>query len=138
MEEPPLVVHFHGAVTTYRILKDRPRQSVIDELFRLLLLSLLEELLPAPDGTRLLPKPCELARGLDDDSVPVRYNTDGAAEQYPTFRKQLEELCRAPIFEGERAERIRDLIRPFDDYFADRAITPTSHSAPRIRRHGLG
>jgi hypothetical protein len=142
MELPPRLVHFHGAVTTYRVLKDHATRPVIDMLFRLLLLSILEDLLPAPDGNRILPTPGELARGLTDLSAPITYNSETATREYPIFRKQVEELCESPTFAGSRADRIRELIQPFDDHYGSPgAEVPTLTSVepvPIPRRHGLG
>ena len=57
------MVHFNGAVTTFRVLKDRANQPVIDMLFRLLLLSILEDLLPPRMGVGSCPRPRSSARG---------------------------------------------------------------------------
>src|SRR4051812_43131375 len=86
MERPPRIVHFHGAVTTYRVLKDRADKPVVDVLFRLLLFSILEELLPSPDGTRILPPPEEITRGLTDRAAPINYQSDFATREFPIFR----------------------------------------------------
>jgi hypothetical protein len=143
---PPRVVHFHGAITTFRAARDPGRGSVIDALFRLLLLSILEDLLPAPDGKRLLPTPGELACGLTDLSAPVTYNSETATQEYPTFRKQIDELCESPTFAGSRSSRIRELIQPFDAHYAAR-LAEAAGAAPEeasvkpmlvTRRHGLG
>jgi len=40
-----------------------------------------------------------------------------AVEQFPIFRGLLDEMCAGPIFAGSRAERIQELIRPFDAHF---------------------
>jgi hypothetical protein len=142
MAEPPRVVHFHGAVTTYRVLRDHAGRPLVDMLFRLLVLSILEDLLPAPDGSRILPPPGELARGLTDPSAPVTYNSETATREYPIFRKQLEELCESPTFAGPRAERVRELMQPFDEYYADResemARLMAAQPVFNPRRHGLG
>jgi hypothetical protein len=142
MAVPPRLVHFHGAVTTYRVLKDHAGRPLVDMLFRLLLLSILEDLLPAPDGRRILPALAELARGLTDFSAPITYNSETATREYPIFRKQIDELCESPTFAGSRAERIRELIRPFDEHYASRgAEAPAlaaAEPAAAPRRHGLG
>jgi hypothetical protein len=139
MESPPRIVHFHGAVTTYRAFKDRKDESVGDDLFRLLLLAILEELVPGETTERILPSPIELARGLDEQSAPVRYNSSRAAREYPIFRRQVDELLEAPVFAGERSERIRGFIRPFDEHFATRSTVaaPLDDIATNPRRHGL-
>jgi hypothetical protein len=142
MAIPPRLVHFHGAVTTYRVLKDHARRPLVDMLFRLLLLSILEDLLPAPDGKRILPPPGELARGLTDSSAPITYNSETATREYPIFRKQIDELCESPTFAGSRADRIRELMRPFDEHYAshdaEAATLASVEPAVTPRRHCLG
>ena len=115
METPPRFVHFNGTIFTYRAFRSAGGRG-IDELFRLLLLAILEDLLPSP-GERVVPPVDELARGLTDPSAPVTYGSEVATEQYPEFRQMLEKICEAPIFAGERAERIRKLVSPFDRHF---------------------
>jgi hypothetical protein len=141
MARPPRLVHFHGAITTYRVYRDRQGQPVGDEMFRLFLLAILEELLPVEGEARILPPPEEFARGLHDASAPVTYLSEGAAREYPAFRKQMDDLCQSPTFTGERTERIREYLRPFDDHFAARVTeeigTPPEELAVRPRRHGL-
>ena len=116
--DPPLrLVHFSGAITVYRLFCERAGQSVIDEGFRLLFLALMEDLLPSPNGDRLLPSVSKLTRGLDDPSAAVTYGSPRATREYPTFRAMIEDLCNSPIFQGPRAERIRALIYPFDRHY---------------------
>jgi hypothetical protein len=57
----------------------------------------------------------------------------------------IEDLCAIPIFRGARADRIRELIRPFDEHFARQAAEAgvltsddLADAPPRLRRHGLG
>jgi hypothetical protein len=142
MAEPPRVVHFHGTIMTYRTLKDYAGRPLVDMLFRLLLLSILEDLLPAPDGRRILPPPGELARGLTDPSASITYNSETATREYPIFRRQIDELCASPTFAGPRANRIRELIQPFDEHYAgrDAEVAALASIAPAVtfRRHGLG
>lgn len=142
IEPPPRIVHFNGAVTTYRIFRYDPRRPVVDELFRLLLLAILEELIPSRRGEPpALPRVEELARGLDDPSAPVSYASEAAAREYPAFRAQIAEMCEAPIFRGARAEAIGRLIEPFDRHFERRGagVLPDGpEPAFQPRRHGLG
>jgi hypothetical protein len=147
MADPPRFVHFNGTIVTYRAFRDRAGAPIIDEVFRVLLLALLEEQLPAEDGHPVVPTVAELARGLVDPEAPVTYRTKGTAAEYPTFRRLLDNLCEAPIFAGARADRIRESIRPFDEYFASQlaeASRPSSTDSAqvrepvRIRAHGLG
>jgi hypothetical protein len=138
MEAPPRTVHFHGTVTTYRVFAERGIGPVRDDLCRLLLLSILEELVPG-DGARILPAPSELARGLVDPSGTIRYDSPRAAREYPHFRRQVDELCEAPTFAGERAERLLGFLRPFDEYFATRPVDALAEDiATNPRRDGLG
>ena len=142
MTPPPRLVHFHGAVTTYRAYTNGSRQTVVDILFRLLLLSILEDLMPPPSGQRIMPTPEELARGLADTSAPITYNSELATREYPIFRAQMEELCLSPTFVGPRAERVRELIRPFDKHYESlhsgvEASTPGTAEF-QTRRHWLG
>ena len=118
MPNPPRYVHFNGTIVTYRAWKRANGRQVVDELFRLLLLSILEHILPATDGKRLLPSVDDLARGLTDSTRPIRYDTLDCARNYGEFRAQMEELCGSPIFAGERAETIHSLLIPFDAHFA--------------------
>jgi hypothetical protein len=120
MAPPPRVVHFHGTIGRYRGYNEQRNGSVADNHFRLLLLSMLQELVPEDLGTRNLPTPRELARGLDNPTAPVRYDSQSAADEFPIFRRQIDELMQAPVFTGERATRVRGYIAPFDDYFASR------------------
>lgn len=146
MTPPPRLVHFSGTIVTYRIYTDRRGKPVLDELFRILLLAILEDLLPAPNGVQVTPSVAALARGLDDPDAPVTYNSPDIDREYRTFRGLIEELCAVPIFRGARADRIRELIRPFDEHFADRAAAAedpatngqTAGPVRKIRRHGLG
>jgi hypothetical protein len=142
METPPRLVHFNGTIGSYRYF--RMGRGKVDELFRLLLLAILEDLIPSPHG-RVVPTVDELVRALTDPDQPVSYNSTVAIEQYPIFRRLLDELCTAPIFAGPRAERIRRMIRPFDAHFeplvavalAD-AASETRKQSVKIRTHGMG
>jgi hypothetical protein len=140
MDPPPRFVHFSGTIVTYRAFRDRRGATVRDELFRVLLLALLEELIPAPDGRRVVPTVEELARGLSDPTAPVRYDSEVAVEQFPVFRGMLDELCDSPVFQGSRGDRIRSLVRPFDEHFAPLCSTavPPETKGPKVRTHGLG
>jgi hypothetical protein len=146
LDPPPRLVHFAGAITTYRTFSDRRGRPVVDELFRLLLLSLLEDLLPSPEGKGVMPAVAELARGLADPAAPVTYGSRRATREYPIFRAMIEDLCNSAIFLGARADRIRELIRPFDEHYEDQ-LAGIDANAPgdspgavedEPRGHGLG
>ena len=138
LDPPPRLVHFAGAITTYRGFRDRAGAPVVDELFRVLLLAMLEDLVPASNGKRVVPTVDELVRGLSDPSSPVTYESKVAIQEFPIFREMVEDLCESPVMEGERAGRLRELIRPFDDHFATRRADPTLGSLIGSRRDGLG
>ena len=109
----------------------------LNQVFRLLLLSVLEDLVPALDGARLLPTPAALALGLDDPAAPVTYPADLTAREYPTFRRQVEQVCEASTFRGARAERVRALLRPFDEHFGPWEEGSTVLTPGEARSHGL-
>ena len=138
LDPPSRLVHFAGAITTYRTFRDRAGSPVVDELFRVLLLAMLEDLVPAADGKRVIPTVNELARGLTDPSNPVTYGSRVAVQEFPIFRAMVEDLCESPVMRGERANRLRELIRPFDDHFAARQADPALGSLVAPRRDGLG
>ncbi len=138
MADPPRFVHFNGTIFTYRLFRDRGGTSVVDELFRILLLAILEDLVPAGDGSRVVPRVDELVEGLTDPSAPVTYGSEVAVQEYPVFRAMVDELCEAPIIQGERAGRIRGLIQPFDAHFAVHKADPTLGSLVGHRTAGLG
>ncbi len=138
---PPRFVHFASAIITYRAFRARSG-PVVDEVFCLLTLALLEQLLPVSEP--VLPSVKELARGLTDPIAPVTYDSAIALSGYSTFRRMVDDLCRAPLFQGVRAEQIRESIRPFDEHFqasvASRAEQGAAAAAivpRRDRRDGL-
>lgn len=138
MENPPRFVHYNGTIFTYRMFRDAGGRQVVDELFRVLLLALLEDLIPAADGTRIVPTVAELARGLEDPSASVVYSSEVAVREYPVFREMLDAMCNSPIFQGDRASRIADLVRPFDEHYAQRPPGEVKGSLVGHRMHGLG
>jgi len=138
MANPPRFVHFNGTIVTYRVFREGRAGGVVDELFRLLLLAILADLIPSGDGARVVPTVAELARGLDDPSAPVTYGSQVATQEFPIFRRMIGELCEAPIMRGDRARRIEGLMRPFDDHFATRPADPTLGSLVGQRTAALG
>ena len=138
MADPPRLVHFNGTIVTYRAYQERQGRPVVDELFRLLLLAILENLLPPSHGKRVVPTVAELARGLTDPSAPVTYGTAAAAREFVTFRRLLDEMCDAPVMAGDRARRVREMIRPFDDHFAANPTSPREPLPVGARSNGLG
>ncbi|MDR3635557.1 MAG: hypothetical protein P4L84_17265 [Isosphaeraceae bacterium] len=143
MDGPPRFVHFNGTIFTYRAFRDRAGRTVADDLFRILLLALLEDLIPDDRGGRVVPQVEELARGLGDPDSPVSYCSESAARAYPKFRAMVAEMCDAPIFAGERSARIGRSLIPFDDHFQEALVTARAglddeDQEVRMRRHGLG
>ena len=104
----------------------------------MVLLAILGRLVPDKSGVRVVPTVDELARGLADPDAPVDLRTQLAAQEYPIFRKMIDELCEAPIMQGDRATQIRELIRPFDDYYAVHKADPTLGSLVRYRTNAIG
>ena len=137
MDPPPQFVHFNGTIGAYRLFRDAGGKPVVDELFRLVLLAILESLVPDKSGVRVVPTVDELAVGLEDPSAFVTYGTQLATQEYPIFRKMIDELCEAPIMQGDRANQIRELIRPFDDYYAVHKADPTLGSLVRYRTNAI-
>jgi hypothetical protein len=137
MANPPELVHFNGTIVTYRVWKRNHGKVVTDELYRLLLISLLEELIPSSSGVRLMPSIATLARGLTDDNAPVRYSR--SKRPYLQFRAQIEQLCNSPVFKGERGARLVELIKPFDDFYETVPLEPETQGSAtnRFRDHGL-
>ena len=146
MESPPEFVHFFGVIGAYRAYRERLRRPtgrpIVDQRLRLVLLALLEDLIPDASGCRALPKVEELARGLTDPTAPVTYATVEAAHEYPSFRERIDVLCQSSIFQGARADQIRQQLRPFDEYFQRRAAEensrdPSEKPQPRYVRHAI-
>jgi hypothetical protein len=111
---------------------DRGAQPWIDANFRLLFLSLIEDLFPSPSGDRLLPATSKLAQGLDDPSAEVTYSSPRATREYPAFRAMIEDLCNSPIFQGQRAEQIRASIYPFDKHYENRSAATNVNADDRL------
>ena len=79
MASPPRFVHFNGTIVTYRDFRNRAGRTVSDELFRVLLLAVLEDLIPDRDGGSVVPPVEELSQGLADPRAPVTYLSESAA-----------------------------------------------------------
>ena len=138
LDPPPRLVHFAGAITTYRTFRDRAGSPVV------------QRALPrAPAGDARRPRARRRRQAGDPDGRragpgpdgpldPVTYDSRVAVQEFPIFREMVEDLCESPVMQGERADRLRELIRPFDDHFAVRQADPTLGSlvAPRSRWAG--
>jgi hypothetical protein len=146
MDPPPEFVHFFGVIGAYRVYQERCRRPnsrpIVDQWLRLLLLALLEDLVPDTSGRRALPTVDTLARGLTDPAAPVNYTSVESAHAYPEFRQEIERICRSPIFQGPRADRVQERLRPFDEYYQRRAAEddsrdPHEKSRPHYIRFGM-
>jgi hypothetical protein len=118
MEKPPQFVHFNGTIFTYRTFRDSNGEPVTDDLFRVLLLSLIEAALDLKKSSRTVPSLDVLERGLCDPTAIVRYDSEVNRRGYAEFRNMVEKLCLSPTFVGERADCIRQSILPFDRHFS--------------------
>jgi hypothetical protein len=129
-------VHLSGTVVTYRRYLDHQPQKVGDELFRLLFLSLLQELAPSIASECRLPTVAELAQGLKGRDQQVHYQFPDAAHNYAEFRTFIERLMAAPLFSGA-AQQIDALLRPFDAHFASLGGDQPRTDVAKMRAHGL-
>ena len=140
MPNPPMYSHFNGTIVTYRAWRRVMEKPVVDELFRLLLLSILERVVPSTDSKRLLPDVDVLARGLKGADCLIRYDTKNCVRNYREFRDQMSELCRSPTFAGERTAAINSMLIPFDEHFAKIGLEiddMQGESKRKLRRNGL-
>jgi hypothetical protein len=117
MDPPPQLVHFNGAIHVYRLYKNRRNSQVHDEFFRLLFLSLLEEVLAPISAPRGLPTVDELVAGLTNPKSGVLYTSATCVEQYPVFRRLIRQLCMCPTFVGIRGRTIEERLEPYDEHF---------------------
>ena len=119
MDSPPRFVHFSHTVRAYRDYMRMANPKIVDELFRLLLLSMLEKVAEDEAAKSRLPSPQDLARGLKDPAAPVTYDSEVAVRGYREFRDMIDELSRVPIFDNERASMIAAMLEPFDAHFRE-------------------
>lgn len=136
MGEPPRFVHFNGTIVTYRAYERAGGRPVCDEMFRVLLLSMLEEVFSPPGEARRTPGVETLARGLTDERRAVHYTGERAGQEYPEFRRTIEKMLACPVFTPERAGRVREMLEPFDKHF--RPGERTQAYELRYRSDGLG
>jgi hypothetical protein len=137
VRESNAFLHLSGTIVTYRAFIAFRDRQIGDELFRLLFLSLLQEVSPAFQGASALPSVAELADGLSDSRRRVHYRFPGAAAKYAEFRSFVAMLMDAPVFAASR-KSMAALIRPFDEHFA--ALDPEMGGATgygKLREHGL-
>jgi hypothetical protein len=140
MKTPPDFVHFNGTIFTYRTFRDRNNKSVTDELFRILLLSILETALHVGNENRVTPYSHELAAGLTDSNAPVRYDSEVNERGYPEFRNMISQMTQSPAFRGDRGHKILSLLTPFDAHFQYDAGKPFAAAIAhgQVREMGLG
>jgi hypothetical protein len=136
MKNVPDLVHFNGTIFSYRIFRDSRGQPIADELFRVLLLSLLESVLPG--SSRVTPLTSELAQGLNDASRPVHYVSESARRGYPEFRQMIGQLTNSPVLAGERAAKLLQLIEPFDLHFSSEVSAGVVPAVTSERFSGIG
>lgn len=117
MQEPPQFVHFNGTIYTYRTFRDRGGSTVTDELFRVLLLSVIETAIGISGSERVTPDVHDLERGLVDASAPVSYSSEVNQRGYAEFRSMVNQMNRSPAFSGDAASCIDRLLAGFDQHF---------------------
>lgn len=117
MDKPPEFIHFNGTIYTYRTFRDRGAKTVTDELFRILLLSVIETAFGITGTERVTPELQVLERGLDDSAAPVSYRSEINQRGYAEFRSMVSQMNRSPAFVGERAARINEQLVRFDEHF---------------------
>jgi hypothetical protein len=139
MSRPPKLVHFNGAIHVYRLYMTRRDGQVHDEFFRLLLLSLLEEVLARDSVGRHMPKVEQLVSGLKDPQNSVLYTSPTCYEQYPIFRRLVHQLCRSPSFIGVRGHTIERNLEAFDEHFGwtENDLEKPDTTRPFLRESGL-
>ena len=133
------IAHFSATIVEYRRYC-KTTGPFADYLFRILLLSILEELCPN-DGCRVTPSVESLYSGLHDSSRRVHYRDDRATKGYAVFRNQMAVLEGALVMRGDRAKQLRSLLQPFDRHFVGLAREMGDQlggPARKFRRSGLG
>ena len=133
--ESDAFVHLSGTVVTYRKFLDFSGRCVGDELFRLLFLSLLNELSPRIASECKLPTVEELAMGLSNPARRVHYCFPDAAANYLEFRETIRKLVATRLFACQ-AQDVARLLLPFDNHLLN-APTSTAPTTPKMRSHGL-
>lgn len=133
------IVHFNGTIRTYRMSQKKSARRINDDLFRLLLLSLLETVTVPNNEQCVCPSVSTLALGLTDPSAKVQYLSDVNRNGYGEFRRMIERMCDALVFAGSRCAKIRELIQQFDQHFAYNADErhDSALSAGDVRRSGI-
>jgi hypothetical protein len=117
MPSPPEFVHFSGTIFSYRTFRDCGSRQVTDELFRVLLLAVVETALDVPTERRVLPAVEKLADGLCNSNAVVQYQSAINRRGYAEYRQQVEQMCSSPVFLGKRSDVVRALLRTFDAHF---------------------
>lgn len=114
-------VHFNGTITTFRVFqrlrRREPRQRVIDEMFRILLLSLFESVGRNESEPRLTPTVDQLVEGISNVKSPVQYQGKQGESNYGEFRQMVSSLEFVNCFRGQRWTDIEGMLQPFDEHF---------------------
>ena len=140
MDKPPEFVHFNGTIVTYRAFRDRGEKTVTDELFRILLLSVIETTFGNAGTKRVTPELQVLERGLEEPDAPVSYCSEVNKRGYAEFRSMISQMNRSPAFEGERAASINEQLVRFDEHFEydEHKTFRTALDESDMRQTGLG
>jgi hypothetical protein len=89
-----------------------------------------------------MPRVVDLVRGIHDATCPVHYTPPRVAGNWAEFRGLMNTMLASPVFGPERAQKIRDMLRPFDERFGAAGWggeMGTAAARPvRMREHGLG
>lgn len=133
--ESDAFVHLSGTVVTYRKFLDFSGRCVGDELFRLLFLSLLNEVSPQFVSECRLPSVEELSLGLCDSTRRVHYCFPEVVGNYLEFRETVRKLIKTSLFLPYE-KTIARLLTPFDEYFSSQK-KPIDPTPPKMRSHGL-
>lgn len=137
--DPPKIVHFNGTVRTFRKYQKRNGKQVTDHLFRLVLLSAIETSIKDAKSKRTTPEPATLVLGLESPDAPVRYNSSVNECGYAEFRYMVEQMCSTPVYVGDRAEVIQEVLNPFDKHFKyeNKRVFRAALNEGEVRTSGL-
>jgi hypothetical protein len=113
------IVHFNGTIRSFRVFKQNQRRSAAsnDKLFRLLLLTVLEDIATTENSMRITPTISMLTECLVSKSGPIHYDLEKGHGFYAEFRDMINLLTRTPSFDKQYANQIRSKLVPFDACF---------------------
>ena len=139
-QTPPRITHFNGTITTFRVFELPMGQGIVDELFRVLLLSVIETAVNQGACNRLTPGLESLERGLTNLDARVRFDSETNRRGYAEFRNMVDQMIESPAFCGNPGHSINLQLRQFDEHFGyvrGKPHTPAL-TANQIREHNLG